>query len=268
MLARDDDGLFHDDLSPVNHAVTIGQFASDAARRGLQYLGDAELREMFDHRGVLGRPGGDRIGWERQLDDLKLRRFRQTLLCRADIKLRVQPAAAMMDGFRFSAPAQVVEGGQLEGLRGVRITTADSAVRNVASVLGEVYPLPVPFEELAPYAGSEQAAREILFQLVQTGFANLHVHDFPCAPEPGVRPKASALARYQARRGLQVTSLYHQTVELDQAGRELLRQLDGRNEAGAIAAAVATSTGLPFGRVRRALPASLDWLARVGLLEQ
>jgi hypothetical protein len=54
----------------------------------------------------------------------------------------------------------------------------EAAVR-VAIALGEVHPLPLPFEDLAPYAGGVEVLSEIAFELTTAGFVDLHVFDFP-----------------------------------------------------------------------------------------
>ena len=48
------------------------------------------------------------------------------------------------------------------------------------------------------------------------------------------RPQASALVRYQARRGRQVTNLRHETVLLDDLYREMVSRLDGSRTAEAL----------------------------------
>jgi SAM-dependent methyltransferase len=268
-LDKSDGALFHDDLAEVNHAVSITEFARHAGTHGLAYLGEAEPHQMFDHRSALAGFRGGAVEREQYLDFLKLRRFRQTLLCRKDVKLRRKPGPERMDGFGFSSQCPAGEPGEGEqrGLGFVRISAPEPAVRNVAGALTDMYPLPLSFAELVPYAGSEGAAREILFTLVAGGFANLHVHDFPCAAEAGPRPRASLLARLQAKRSGQVTSLCHQTVELDGTGRELLLHLDGTRTPNELAAALSGAAGISAAQARRLVPRTLEWLAQVALLE-
>lgn len=216
MLDRDDAGLFHDDLAPINHAVWFHQFAGHVGRHRLQYLGEAEPYEMFDHRNVLSWLEGGVLETEQHLDFLKARRFRQSLLCHAGVPLDRGAGPERMDCFFFAASG-----------REVAMATEDTPAGMVAQALRDVFPLPVPFEELLPYAGGLEALREILFSLVASGFADLHVHDFPCADSLSAHPRASALARYQAQRSNSVTNLCHMVVELDDTARETLLLLDG-----------------------------------------
>ncbi len=164
LLDRDDGGLYHDELAECNQRFYFHEFAAAARRHGLEYLGEAEPHEMFDPTGALAGFEGDLVEREQYLDFLKARRFRQTLLCRAERPLRRQISPEQMREFLFSAPARRLENGQIEGARGVCITPANEAAARVALALGEVHPLPLPFEDLVPYAGGVEALSEIAYR--------------------------------------------------------------------------------------------------------
>lgn len=222
-----DDVLFHDDLAPVNKPVWFHEFAAHAARHGLKYLGEADPHEMFDEKGRLQDLEG-----EQRLDFRKQRRFRQTLLCRAEVSLRRKVSAASMDRFLFS-----------ENRHGHRVSGGDA----VAQALHDAAPLPVAFEELIPYAGSRPALRGILFAFLRAGCADIHVYDFPCQETVTDRPRAGALARYQAAAGNLVTNACHVPVSLEPPERRALLRLDGRRS--------------------ECRPALLAWFAQMALLE-
>jgi hypothetical protein len=227
------DILFHDIMAKSYHPVWFHQFVSHARSHGLRYLGEADPHEMFDESGRLMDEAG-----EQDLDFRKVRRFRQTLLCRADVTLRREVVPEQMEKFLFS-----------KNRHGRRVPGDDAAVEAVGQALEDVDPLPVAFDELVPYAGSREALREILLSLLAAGCADLHVYDFPCEESVTKRPRASRLARYQAARGLLVTNLCHVPVQLDRETRRLLRLLDGK-------------------RTRESLPQErLQWLAQMALLE-
>ncbi len=241
LLAKPPDSLYHDDLAGIADSVYFRDFAAHARKHGLQYLGDADLQAMFDPLRRLDSVGDDVIEREQYRDFLTARRFRQTLLCRAEVVLDRSPGPERMDEFFFSAPVRKLEG--------VRVTAQDEALERVTQAMGECYPLPVAFEELVPYAGDAAALRDILYTLVTGGFADLHVFDFPCEETVTERPSASRLVRYEASRGRYVTSACHGTLELDDAARRLVLLLDGSRAPA---------------KEDRAI---LEWLARVGLLE-
>ncbi len=268
MLERPEGSLFHDDLAEFNDPVYFRDFAAHAGRHGLQYLGEADLHEMFDLNNSLAWVGSDALEREQYRDFLRVRRFRQTLLCRDEIPLQRQPGPEIMDRFLFSAPARTVEGGKIEGLRRIRITAVHEAVNRVVGALGDTYPLPVAFEELVPYAGDRAALRDILYGLIVGGFADLHVYDFPCEETVTAKPRASRLVRHQAALSVYVTSACQHVVKLDEVGRHLVCLMDGTRDHEQLVQDLAAVPGAPAAeRIRAELPASLEWLARMALLE-
>ena len=249
LLEQGDDILFHDDLAPVNDPVWFHEFAAHAQRHGLQYLGEADA--------AISAGTGDVMEREQHADFLQLRRFRQTLLCRAEAPLDRAIGPARMDDFLFS-----------EDQSAQRIAGRDQAVEAVMQALHDTAPLPARFEELIPYAGNAGALREILMVLLTAGCVNLHVHDFPCQETVTGKPRASRLARYQAAGGGSVTNACHIPVELDPIARHLVRLLDGTRTHDEIARELTRTEGAPgLKAVRRHLRGSLDWLARMALLE-
>jgi SAM-dependent methyltransferase len=263
LLEQGDDSLFHDDLAPINDPVWFREFAAHAQRHGLQYLGEADSHHTFD-LATAPVEAGELIEREQYVDLLKLRPFRQTLLCRAEIALDRATGAARMDEFLFS-----------ENKRARRIrdrkragTFDDQAVEAVAQALHDTAPLPASFDDLIPYAGNGDLLGKILFALLTAGCVNLHLHDFPCQETFTEKPRASRLVRYQAASGCRVTNACHIPVELDPIACHLVRLLDGTRTHAQIARKLAAMEGAPsLEDVCRYLPNSLDWLARMALLE-
>lgn len=211
MAARSDDLLFHDDLAPVNDPVWFRDFQAHAERHGIQYLGEA------------GGGPRDEAGTEQHADFIRMRAFRQSLLCRSGVPLDRHPGPARMPDFLFSTGGEPLDG--------------------ITAALRDAYPLPVAFDELAPY---DKHPAETLFVHWRQGLVDLHVHDFPCEELATARPRATRLARYQAERSSFVTSVCHHLVELDDDDRALLVSLDGKR--------------------KRSSP-RIEWFARMGLLD-
>ncbi|HXB71570.1 MAG TPA: class I SAM-dependent methyltransferase [Candidatus Acidoferrales bacterium] len=276
LLEHRDGSLFHDDLAPINEPVYFHEFAAHAGRHGLQYLGEAEPHEMFDPILIaqidslkpLNPPAADIVEREQYLDFLKARRFRRTLLCRQGVPLRREVDAARMDAFLFSSMPFSISGGVITNQLGSRVAIVDAAVERVMRALDDAHPLPLEFEELIPYAGARQSLREILFDLMLGAMVNLHVYDFPCEETVTSRPVASRLVRHEAARGAHVTSACHTPVKLDEVARHLVVLLDGTRNLEAVAQDLATIPGAgSLEDIRRGLPGSLEWLARMALLE-
>jgi SAM-dependent methyltransferase len=195
MRERSDDLLFHDDLAPVNDPVWFRDFAAHAARHGLQYLGEAATGPH------------EPAGTEQYSDFVRMRAFRQSLLCRAEVRLDRDVTPARLSRFLFSAGGDPVD--------------------PVTAALRDSFPLPIPYEELLPY---DPVLADTMFAHWQRGAVNLHVYDFPCEETATERPRATRLARYQAARSHFVTTVCHHHVELDQVDRALLVELDGRRK--------------------------------------
>jgi methyltransferase-like protein len=261
LLNRDDGGLYHDELAEFNQRFYFHEFAAAARRHGLEYLGEAEPHEMFDPKRTLDGFQGNIIEYEQHLDFLKARRFRQTLLCHTEKELHRRTSPEQMAGFLFSAPGRRLDTGQIEGARGVCIGTSNEAAIRVAIALGEVYPFPLAFEELVPYAGGAEELGEMLYEMMIVGFVDLHTFAFPCEESVTERPRASRLARYQAARANEVTSACHMNMVLDDVGRRLIELMDGTRTHEEIVAA------LNVERAREMLGPCMEWMASHGLLE-
>ncbi|NJD09422.1 MAG: methyltransferase domain-containing protein [Gemmatimonadetes bacterium] len=262
ILARELDGwedgqIFHDWLASYNAGMRITEFVAEASRFGLAFLGEAEyytmcwqhdpalsaarsLLEAAEARSVLEK--------EQLLDELRCRRFRQTLLCRAgapwskptpDRALRLAAASRLqptgeidLNGFEeapFRSPHDVT----------VRV---NHPVAKAALVeLAVQYPRPIPGSELLARArlaagrtdpGTEEADAQLLGELLLacagSGLAFLTAWAAPLANRAGERPRASAVARAQLERSTRVTSLVHQNISaMEPIGRALLQLLDG-----------------------------------------
>jgi methyltransferase-like protein len=263
-----DSQLFHDDLNSFADPVYFSDFAVAASEHALQYVGEADTPEMFDVAGLLNDISTGLLEREQYMDFLKARMFRQTLLCRNDRKLLRQPIHSCLDHLLFSALTQRLENELIQGLRGIRIKPVQDAARNVAAALGEMYPQPLAFADLIPYAGNEAVLRDVLSGMLMSGFADIHVYDFPCQETVTERPVASRLARYQARQSASVVNACGKTVNLDEVGRQLIQLLDGSRDRAKITEDLAQVPGAPpAAEIAQHLPESLEWMAQAALLE-
>jgi len=304
--------VFHDDLAPRNEFLQFEEFAARAARHGLQYLAEADIFEMQDTmlppaaREQLRRVEAERgiIAREQALDFLRLRQFRQTLLCRADRPLeRTLTPARLRDvrGLRVSSPVAPspesrasesrapvdLRGGapiEFRGPRGAVLRTDDPLTIGALLALGTAWPAWLRLEELLTRAqrlaglpsdrAHPLALAELVLEAFTAGLARLHVYAPPLVVEAGRRPVASPLARLQAEAGPTVTSLLHTNVEVESApGSRLLGLLDGTRTRAALADDLTTwaltqpDVALPPPpALARAIDQSLARFGRLGLL--
>jgi SAM-dependent methyltransferase len=306
-----DGSLFHDLLADVNAAERVTDFAARARSHSLAFLGEAEYMAMCwrsdpmltearsllaaaEARGILEK--------EQLLDELRCRRFRQTLLCRAD-RVRSSPTPAR--ALRLAAATRLRPVGAVD-LDSATIaefrSPHDVAVRidhPVAKAallqLAREAPRLVPGAELLTNA-REAAGRlspdtvaadaevlgSVLLALAGAGHAELSAWAPPFVLLAGERPRASALARLQLERGPRVTTLLHGMITVeDPLGGALLRLLDGTRSRDQLRAELERLTadgslavpGHPGEgtslreRLAQGLEDSLAGLARLALIE-
>ncbi len=263
--ARTDGGFAHDNLSLVNDPVYLSAFVQHAARHGLAVVADADpatlsfggasasYRERLEAKPPLLR--------DQMLDFVHARALRQSLMvpigAAAGARLDVARAAAL----HFSATMALMQ------QRGSGANPLGAA----AELLAERFPATVPFDDLAralkPRDRVDAAAR--VFDLCIAGAADLHIAPLAIAKRPGARPRASAVARWQATRRTFVANLRHVGVRLaDDAARALLPLCDGTRAIAELVAA--TRTSLPAAEAahpRAAVERRLAQFASAALLE-
>ena len=244
-LQNADPGLvFHDDLAEVNEPCYFHEFVAHAARFDLQFLAEAALHEMQDRTyapavAAALRQLGDDVLTKEQYIDFMGRRFRQSLLCRADAPVRRELRVGDLGGLWVSSPAVPAAGAELDGSSAVRfalrggesVETADPAFKRLLARLGAAWPAAVPVSELG--GDRPQRVGEALLEAHAERIVDLHVEPPPLRATVSERPVASPLARRQAAAGRPlVTSLLHDELRIDELGaRELLASLDGTRSA-------------------------------------
>jgi|SRR5579872_2280167 len=262
LLERHPAAFYHDELEVHNHRFYFHEFTRDATRHGLQYLSEATPLSM--QTGVLGNDlttklraitGSDEMLQQQYMDFVKLRNFRQTLLCHADIPLDRTPHTSSILKMWAAADASAVspdpdvrsENSQEFKYRsGGSMSTNHPLAKAAMLHLGRAWPRAVPFDELLQVARS-LAGRDItsgpsleedstwlaemLLRLYAANFLELHVYEPPFVTSVSRRPVASALARAQIQKGSASTTLKHEAAELaDQGARDLLLLLDGTHD--------------------------------------
>jgi methyltransferase-like protein len=295
--------LFHDDLAEINEPLLFVDFIERASRHRLKFLSEADYPDMavWDPDSPAGRflleVGAKNVVLQQQYRDfLIFRRFRQTLLCREEAPLVREPDPEVLRslcvgaGTRPETPDPDVasdEPVRFVADRDREVTTTHPLSKAAFLVLGAIWPRWVAVSDLLSAARArvsaaggrlatvEDETRLLSFLLRSYGanVAQLRSTACPFVTEISERPRASALARLQARTLTRVTNLRHQSVHLeDSLVRRFLQLLDGTRDRMAIEREMAEA-------LREAVPATVapdvdkgiastfDRVSQLGLLE-
>ena len=260
LAKRADESLFHDDLSDEFHLCYFRDFCAEAGAHGLQFLAEADFSAMQEHgipeaaRARLAAFAPGLIEREQYLDFLNERRFRQTLLCHADVPLRSDVHGDALWDLSISSQAQP-EGDQVDpasdaeqryrGRHDVVFSTKEPLLKTALQQLRAEWPraqaMGALLESSAARCGltAGEGERRLLADFAlgcyAAGNVELHVRQAAFAGMAGPRPLASALARLQARIGATVTGLVGNVVALDDPyARQVLLLLDGTRDRAAL----------------------------------
>ncbi len=264
--------LFHDDLAETNHPVYFYEFVEHAGSHDLQFLAEAQFSSMQEAalspaaaETVRAFAAGDRIRTQQYLDFLKCRRFRQTLLCRAEIALEDPPNPIRVAGLWADSPAEVA-GEEFRVPGGASMRTNLPVAQAVMRRLIHSWPRAVSFEELLEAAPDRDFLQDLLLRTYASGLVELHSAPSPFPVAVSERPRAFSLARFHARTGPVIPTLRHSTVEIkDELARRLICLLDGTRDRAAL---LQELRSLAAGPVRpEDLEYNLASLARLALLE-
>ena len=289
LLQRDPAHLFHDDLAEINEPVYFHQFNDQAQRHGLQFLGEAELAASgygsltMSARRILD--GLDALTREQYLDFVLCRRFRQTLLCHDDVALDRSSGPDRLTALLLAARGRVaLTPRQPDEVAAAAAPDAEMAhaevlFKVVLGTLEEAAPRRLTFHELTAIVGAgegggylrergRQFFQQVIFGAARAGALLLHTAAPRLTTEPGERPLASRVARQQLATGRIVTSLCHDSVNLDhEIARRLLLLLDGTRTRSALVAALGTALEGDTDAAREAtLDAHLRHFAKLALL--
>lgn len=266
---KPDDYLLHEYLEETNAPLYFHEFAGRAAAQGLQYLGEADFGSMSAGNlpagveSMLQAVAADVIELEQYMDLVRNRMFRQTLLCHADLKLDRTIRPERLLSLHVASPvraerrpAEAKDDGRVV-FRGPSstTTTSDPLVAAALGHLGEIYPRSLPFSELLSIASSRtrnspavvdprsvgpEARRlaEPLIRCYATNAVELSVRPAGFTLAIGERPRTTATARMQAEQSARVTNLRHETVQLTDLERAVLRRLDGSHDRAVVLAAL------------------------------
>ena len=255
--------FYHDEMSEHNHRFYFHEFVEQVTRHGLQYLSEIRLLnmqvdvhtpEISDK--IRAFTQDDELAREQYLDFLKLRSFRQTLVCHSEVPLdrkidpeRITHMSAASDAQPSSPEPDIRSTLPLEFKypSGGSMSTNHPLAKCAMLHLGRTWPQAVPFPELlrearalsgrdassppTPAGEDRSWLSDMVLKLYAANFLELHVHAPVFTGRASERPVASELARAQVQRGPSVANLRHGSIQVeDDVARELLGLLDGTRD--------------------------------------
>lgn len=279
--------LLHEYLSPHNRAFYFRDFVALAREHGLDYLADAKPWDMWldNYDADLSATLAPIPGLVRQaqyLDFVTHRRFRQTLLVRADAPVERRIDNAVVEGLHLHGT--FAEDPGLVGLETGSPVVVGNPNRRPLEVGGAPARLalhilfgrgrcPIAFPALfdlvveglrargleplalSDAAGLAELRARLRKQLVRLFFGelvSLSLTPAPVAEAITDTPRAGALQRWQANRGAAATNLWHEHMPLDAAARAVLQHLDGSYDRTILAALHSDPLDVTLDRLWRA----------------
>jgi methyltransferase-like protein/cyclopropane fatty-acyl-phospholipid synthase-like methyltransferase len=255
--------LIHEYLEEFNEPEYFHQFMHRAQQFDLQYMGEADYSTMLasnfpaEVQQKLQQLGGDIIETEQYMDLVRNRLFRQTILCKSDIKLDRRVGAERIQGMCIatnSKPKDATASPDIHSREpvtfmrpGSTLTTKEPLVKAAIQCLRDVWPRALPFEELLAAArgklqpglefiDSERVIAESrnlalpLLRCYATTHIDLHAQPPNVDFQVSERPQATQFSRWQAKSGSVVTNLWHETVRLSDIERRVLMLLNGERQ--------------------------------------
>jgi cyclopropane fatty-acyl-phospholipid synthase-like methyltransferase len=282
--------IYHEYLEEVNDAMYFHEFIERAGAHGLRYLAESEFYAMLLHdlapnvATMLSRIAPGLMQREQLLDFLRNQTFRQTLLVRDGTSLTRKVSPECLFGLHIASravpvhPEPDLSSPAVEEFRmpsGSSLQSQRPLTKAAMMALIHESPLAIAFDALCGMAAARlgmtavpAAERSVmasdLLQAYTAGIVELRAMASPFVVDPGETPRASAVARLQAARGMHVTNLRHEWTPLEEPARRLLALLDGKRSRADIAA-LALPDADPVA-ARAMLDAALTWLARQALL--
>ena len=259
--------LYHDFMEDINEPIYVEEFIHRAAKQKMKYLGNADLIRDGEHKitenhvSMIVDYSSDALAQEQFSDFLINSTFRQTVLVRDDVELYDSFSHHCVPRLRIASFAQptnsefdfdpIVEIDFLSPDGQSKLTVPHPLTKAALLHLGRQWPNSVPFDELLTNATTILQKAEVPppddndIELLQVnlfaaygqsrGMLNFHTQEPNFTTERSARPTASVVARrYAIGRTNKLLNMRHQFVEADEMDRQLLMQLDGKNNVGAL----------------------------------
>lgn len=278
--------IFHDELGEIHHPLLFTEFVEHARSHGLQYLCESVLPPPPDPANdaellppLAGLADDDFIAREQVLDFLRMRMYRETLLCHAEAEMRREPCPELLRRLLFASQASSTPANDpgeevftLPG--GIKMQTIHPAAITLMKQLEAAWPRALTYAEIEPALSAagfslDQEGVTLFMRLSIAKFIELHAWRAPVASAIPERPRASASARHEALTRAHVTTLLHTTARLDDPlVRSFLQLLDGTRDRPCLLEALKSEfPGIAAEQLEQGIEPNLRLLHRAGMLE-
>jgi hypothetical protein len=259
-LQHTDEGLFHDDLNPINQPFYFHEFISQAERHGLQFVGEAEPNDLdltqFTAEAaqrMTELDGASELVREQYKDFLLGTGFRRSLLCKKEIRLEPDLQVERVWELYAECEAVPVEIAGSDGRsvlvfrhpRGTQVEAKHPLTVAALTFLCSQWPCSTPFQHLLEVAKAAAGERLVppfdgdatgilasaLMKAYRSGFLLLVVSPRKVVNSVSERPAISELARFQLKRGSPLTTQLLRSVDISEPiSGQLLSLLDGTRD--------------------------------------
>ena len=260
LSTQPDHYLRHDHMEDINHQYYFHEFMKDAAKHGLQYLGDAALASMY--AGNLPKQISEKLAEvtdivrsEQYMDFVTNRRFRSTILCHKNVQLKRNITGNSLDDLYFSAkitPEKAITDVTLDnndnlefyyaGNKDNKLNSNSPILKALLYIFHEAVNFSMTSKELTAKIkemlpknklSDEQIMVEIMSnitRLVFCGYIIISTAKPTFINKPSDMPKISDLARMQLElKQNWVTNEVHDRVNLSPLDVYTMKYLDGKH---------------------------------------
>ena len=268
-----DEYLIHEYLEANPTAIYFQQFVQQLAECGLGYAAEIKpnpSRRRLANELMTRQPdlAQDWMKLEQYIDFVQGAFVRRSLLCRAGRQVFQFPRPEVIERLILRALAlPAVTQGDVRSNEpipfrvsdGKTVDISDPLVKTTLAALARGWPRALSFEEMLavirsdlqfggqfalPGSQEREAILHTALNLYGLNMVDLHEHAAVFVPVASEKPKATALARYQARESKMVASLHHALVTtLSKTDRLVLAHLNGARDRGALMAVLRTAIG-------------------------
>ena len=252
--------VYHEYLESVNEPILFSEFLQRAQQYRLNYVCDTELYSMFpssfgDTAAAMLEQFADVPTTEQYADFLRMRTFRQSVLCHATVQPDYDIDLSLLEHFSLysnltttrSINVKSDRSENFQTVTGKAVPVSHPLTKTILLHLQQVFPDAVPLPELISlaqqhlrevhadkYAVQPQAIRGELFNLFANNLLGLstQAHHFTVTANPA---RVTEFARLQAQRpdGF-ISTIWSETLSLDPFSTRLIQLLDGSKSTDAL----------------------------------